>query len=124
MRRSLAIPLVVILGSSFLVGTHAYLALRLVIEPDLPEPWRGLAFAGIALGAASLVLQPIVERTVRPPLSRVVSWPASLWMGIGFLLLNLLLASDALSEDRLIKTQPNPLVSKLIEILNHAEDPA
>ncbi len=95
MRRSLAIPLVVILGSSFLVGTHAYLALRLVIEPDLPEPWRGLAFAGIALGAASLVLQPIVERTVRPPLSRVVSWPASLWMGIGFLLLNLLLASDA-----------------------------
>ncbi len=95
MRRSLAILLFAILGASFLVGTHLYLALRIVIEPGLPEPWRDLALALIALGAASLVLQPIAERTVRPPLSRVVSWPASLWMGIGFLLLNLLFATDA-----------------------------
>lgn len=96
MHRRLVILVVAILGFGFLIGMHGYLALRLVIEPGWPEPWRALALGAIALGAASLVVQPIVERTVPPPLARVVAWPASLWMGIGFLLLNLLFVSDAL----------------------------
>jgi predicted MPP superfamily phosphohydrolase len=95
-RRALTVVLVVFLGSCFLIGTHVYLARRIAIDPGLPEPWRGLVLTLIALGGASLVLQPVAERTLRPPLSRVVSWPASLWMGIAFLLLNLLLASDGL----------------------------
>ena len=90
MRRSFAILALLVLGAAFLVGVHVYLA------RPLPEPWRGLALAAIALGAACILLQPVVERTLRPPLSRLVSWPASLWMGAGFLLLTLLLASDLL----------------------------
>jgi hypothetical protein len=42
------------------------------------------------------VLQPIAERTLRRPWSRVVAWPASLWMGAAFWLLLGLAASDAL----------------------------
>jgi len=44
----------------------------------------------------SLILQPFVERLVRPPASRIVAWPASLWMGFAYLAVNLLLFSDAL----------------------------
>jgi predicted MPP superfamily phosphohydrolase len=95
-RRPFLILLVAILGSSFLFATHYYIARRLALDTELPEPWRGLVVAAIALCGACLVLQPVAERALRPPLSRVVSWPASLWMGIGFFLLNLLLVSDAL----------------------------
>jgi predicted MPP superfamily phosphohydrolase len=95
-RRWLAIALFLTFASAFLVGAHVYLARRLVIEPGVPEPWRTLALAAIALLGASLVLQPIGERRLRRPLARLVAWPASLWMGFAFLLLVSLLASDAL----------------------------
>ncbi len=96
MRRVLLVPLVLLLASGFLVGAHLYLARRLVIEPGVPEPWRGLLLGLIAALGATLVLQPFGERLLRPPLSRVIAWPASLWMGFAFLLLWLLAASDLL----------------------------
>ena len=83
-------------GIAFLGGTHAYIAQRMVKEPGMAEPWRTLALCGIALGALSLVLQPIGERWLAPPASRCIAWPASLWMGVAFLILVQLLASDAL----------------------------
>jgi uncharacterized protein len=94
-RRVLAIAVFACLAASFLAGTHAYLALRLVSEPGLASPWRQLALAVIAAGGASLVAQPFGERLLRPPASRWIAWPASLWMGLSFLLLVSLLASDA-----------------------------
>ncbi|MBW2272961.1 MAG: hypothetical protein JRG96_06795, partial [Deltaproteobacteria bacterium] len=44
----------------------------------------------------SLVLQPIGERTLPAPWSRLLSWPATLWMGLGFLSLPALALSDLL----------------------------
>jgi predicted MPP superfamily phosphohydrolase len=91
----------VLLGLSFLalflavlVGGHWYVVQRLVLDLALPEPWRGLALVGIALLAASLVLEPIAQRTVPRRLASLVAWPASLWMGFAFLLLWALWASE------------------------------
>jgi len=79
-----------------LLGGHAYLAQRLVYDPEVAAPVRGLALALIGLGLVSLVAQPIAERVIRPPWNRLVGWPASLWMGTAFLLLVTLAASDLL----------------------------
>ena len=95
-RRLFAIGVFVCLASAFLAGVHLYLARRLVIDPGVPEPWRTALLAAIAGLGATLVLQPIGERTLRRPWSRFLAWPASLWMGFLFLLLVQLLATDAL----------------------------
>jgi hypothetical protein len=82
-------------ASALLIGMHYYIAKRLVLDPGVVEPWRGALLATVTGLGICLVLQPFVERLVRPPASRVVSWPASLWMGFAFLLVNLLILSDA-----------------------------
>jgi predicted MPP superfamily phosphohydrolase len=96
LRRWLLLALVLVLASAFLAGLHFYIAKRLVIDPGVPEPWRTLCLAGIAVLALSLVLQPIGERKLERRTARLVAWPASLWMGFAFLLLIQLLAIDAL----------------------------
>jgi predicted MPP superfamily phosphohydrolase len=95
LRNALAIALVAAAASAFLAGLHYYIARRLVLDPGWPAPWRQSLLAAIAVLGATLVAQPVVERLLRPPLSRLVSWPASLWMGFAFLALLLLGASDA-----------------------------
>jgi predicted MPP superfamily phosphohydrolase len=80
--------------ASVIVGGHLYLAQRLVFDTGLEEPWRSLSLAAIVLLAASLILEPIAQRTLPRRLGRWVAWPASLWMGFGFLLLWTLWASE------------------------------
>lgn len=81
---------------AILAALHYYIASRLLLETGLGSPWRGLGIAALVVLGLSLVAQPFAERLVRPPLSRLISWPASVWMGFAFLLLNLLAASDLL----------------------------
>jgi predicted MPP superfamily phosphohydrolase len=95
-RRWIAIGTFLVLASAFLAGVHFYLARRLVIDPGVPEPWRTALLAAIACLGATIVLQPLGERTLRRPWSKLLAWPASLWMGFLFLLLVQLLATDAL----------------------------
>jgi len=80
--------------SGVVVGGHLYLAQRLVFDLDLPEPWRSLALFSIAALAASLILEPIAQRTLPRHLGRLVAWPASLWLGFWFLLLLGMWASE------------------------------
>jgi hypothetical protein len=47
--------------------------------------------------AASLVAAPLAERLLPPAVSRWLAWPAALWMGVAFLLLVALAATDAVS---------------------------
>ena len=82
-------------ASALLFGMHYYIARRLVLDPGIAEPWRSALLAAVATLGLSLVAQPFAEHLVRPPASRVISWPASLWMGFAFLLVNLLFFSDA-----------------------------
>ncbi len=81
---------------SVLFGGHYYVALRLVLDPELREPARGIALAVIGLGLFSLFAQPFAERLIAPPWNRLVGWPASLWMGVAFLFLITLAAGDLL----------------------------
>jgi hypothetical protein len=92
--RVLLIVLLLLVAVSLLVGTHVYLAQRLVLEPGLAPPWRGVLLGLLAGLGASLVLQPLAERGLAPRLGRVLAWPSSLWMGLAFLLLLLLGVSD------------------------------
>jgi predicted MPP superfamily phosphohydrolase len=94
MRRWSLLVLLLLAASAFLVGCHVYLAKRLVLDPGLVHPWRGLALGALCALGASLVLQPLAERRLGPARARLLAWPAALWMGFAFLLLIGLLVSD------------------------------
>jgi hypothetical protein len=81
---------------SALLGAHLYVARRLVLDPGLPEPWRTAALALIIVLGATLVLEPIAQRAVPRRLAALVAWPASLWLGLCFLLVLGAAASDLL----------------------------
>ena len=95
-RRILAGLLFLTIALSVLGFGHYYIALRLVLDPELGSPARELGLGLIALGLVSLFAQPIAERSIRPPWNRLVGWPASLWMGVAFLFLITLAAGDLL----------------------------
>lgn len=83
-------------ATSLLAGMHYYIVKRLVLDPGLGDPWRGMLLASIVGLGLTLVIQPIAERLIRPPLARLIAWPAALWMGFAFLTLNLLVFTDLL----------------------------
>jgi hypothetical protein len=93
-RRIAVLLPVLLVFLSVLVGGHWYLVRRLVLDPGLPETVGTVLAFGIALLGSSLVLQPIAERTFPATARRVVAWPASIWMGLAFLLLMALLLSE------------------------------
>jgi predicted MPP superfamily phosphohydrolase len=94
LRHLLAGFLVASVVSTLLVSAHYYLAMRLVVEPAWFEPVQSVLLIVIVVLAVTLVLGPLSERLLDRRLSRLVSWPASLWMGFMFLLMMLLLFSD------------------------------
>ena len=94
MKRVPIVLLLVSAVSAILIGAHVYVARRLVLDPGLPEPWRSVGLALVAALGASLVLQPMGERLLRPAAARWIAWPASLWMGLIFYLLLLLGSTD------------------------------
>ena len=97
-----------------LVGGHLYLAERLVLAPALPPPWRGFALLTIGLGGASLVLQPLSARVLSARAARWIAWPASIWMGLAFLLL-VLGAAATLAQVLLGAVEVEPSGASLID---------
>ncbi len=81
---------------SVLIGGHLYLLVRLILAPEWPAPLREVAIGILVLGMAILILQPVAERLGQRRSSRLVAWPASLWMGTAFFLLLGSLATDGL----------------------------
>jgi predicted MPP superfamily phosphohydrolase len=90
--------LVPVLGifSAVMVGGHWYLASRLIVAPALPEAVTQALLAIVVVLASTLILQPFSERFFPEAVARWVAWPASLWMGVAFLLLMALLVSEGL----------------------------
>ena len=82
--------------AAVLGGGHWYIAQRVVLDARLPADLEGALLGSICLGLALLVLQPVGERLLRPPWSRLIAWPASLWMGLFFYLFLLVAFSDLL----------------------------
>jgi predicted MPP superfamily phosphohydrolase len=93
-KRALAALLVASAVCGLLFGLHYYIAKRLILDSELPEPWRGWSIAALVLLGLSLVVQPLAERFVSRSIARFVAWPSSLWMGFAFYLLVLLAATD------------------------------
>ncbi|MCG8587736.1 MAG: hypothetical protein MJE66_00435, partial [Proteobacteria bacterium] len=89
----LVIPVLTVFAT-LLVGGHLYIAQRLVLDAGLPPAVSQAFQVGIALLAATIVLQPLGERFAPPRLARVVAWPASIWLGVAFWLLLALGATD------------------------------
>jgi len=77
-------------------AAHYYLARRLVLEPAFPEPWRGLALGLFVVLFLGTFLQPALERRLRPPWLRILSWPFVVWMGVLWIGVNVLAAGDLL----------------------------
>ena len=93
-RRVLAGLLFLSVALSILVAAHLYLARRLVLDPGLPEPASTALRVLLFALAGSIFLLPIAERVLPLRALRWVAWPPSLWMGLMFLLLVALGASD------------------------------
>jgi hypothetical protein len=95
-RRRLALVLPVLLVAlGCFVGAHLYLAQRLLHDPGVPQPWRGLGLLLLALLALCILAEPAAGRFLSRRSSRALAWPASLWMGLAFLLVVALAAADA-----------------------------
>jgi predicted MPP superfamily phosphohydrolase len=72
---------------------HYYLWARLIRAPRLPTHWHRALTVGLALLAISLPILFLVGRR-HSSLGRVLAWPASIWMGLAFLLFVTSLAVD------------------------------
>lgn len=96
MRSILGVIVALCIFVGVLLWAHAYFAQRLLVDPQLPDPWQGVgAYLLLALGA-SIIVNPIVDRYRGPKVARPIAWVAYVWMGAAFYLLLGLWASDLL----------------------------
>ena len=95
-RRVLLVAIFLLIAISVLLGGHFYIASRLVLEPELSGSARVLLLLLIACLAASIVGQGFARRALRTRWWTALAWTSSVWMGLAFLLIALLAASDAL----------------------------
>ncbi len=75
-------------------GMHAYLWIRLVRDPGLPDPWRRAATLGLALLALAMPVAFAAARLAPKPLSQAVPALAFGWLGVAFLLFCALAVTD------------------------------
>jgi len=86
-RKVLAITAFVTVLLTVYVGGTRYLTDRLIVAPDLGEPWTTWLVGLFVAFALTPALQGIAERLAPPRISRFVAWPASLFLGFAFYLL-------------------------------------
>lgn len=110
MRRLALVATFVTVLATVLVAGHWYLYQRLVVAPDLPAPWRGMALAVLVCGALTLILQPLGERLLPPRFARWIAWPASTWMGTAFFLL---VSAAALDGVRTLTGAAGPVAAQV-----------
>jgi len=78
---------------SVLGGLHYYLWARLIRAPAWPQPWTRRLTVGLVFLGGSLPLALSLGRAV-PSIGRFIFWPAYLWLGLMFLLVVAVAASD------------------------------
>ncbi len=115
-RPLLSLGLFLLVSVSVLGGMHAYLWLRLVRDPALPEPWRRITTVLLALLALGVPAGIFLARRGTGWVARVMPVAAATWLGIAFILFSVVLALDLarLAGDGLafmldwIRTRPDP----------------
>jgi hypothetical protein len=90
------VAVVVSLALCLLAGAHGYLARRLVLDPGLPGPARTGLLVLLVLLFASLFAAPFAERRLAPPWRRRVCLVPYAWLGILWIALVVVGASDGL----------------------------
>ncbi len=97
MLRRLTIGLVFgTLVAGLIVSLHYYLARRFALDLALTPALEVMIVSVITALGGSIVLLPIGERLMPPPVSRLFTIIPSVWMGMAFLLLSLTAISDLL----------------------------
>jgi predicted MPP superfamily phosphohydrolase len=92
--RIVLVVLAIALALSSLGAAHWYLARRFVIDPGVAEPVRSLALGLLVVLGVGAVLQPALERFLKPPWLQITSFPFLIWMGLFWLSFVALAISD------------------------------
>lgn len=99
-----------VLFFAFVAGLHAYVGLRLLVDPQVGSPWRGLGWGVLVLLYASMPLAMVASRGRPTVVARVQYWTGFMWMGVMGLLLAALVVADVVGWGwRLAGTAPEPL---------------
>jgi predicted MPP superfamily phosphohydrolase len=81
---------------SIVFGLHYYIWARLVRDPALPSPWRGVATGALVALAASMPLSFLLLRALGGRPMKFLVWPVYVWMGLMMLIFTLLVAGDVM----------------------------
>lgn len=96
MTRLISIFIWISIALSIVALSHYYIWMRFVRDVALPSPLRHYATFVIVLLGASIPLSMILGRLINDSLSRAVMWATYTWMGIFFIAIVVLAASDLL----------------------------
>src|SRR5262245_10046038 len=102
-----------VVALSVWVGGHVYMAHALVLSLHLPRSFEHLGIAFLTTLAAAAVLQPIAEWRLGPRAVRPLTWLASLWMGLAFFLVLLLLVSSPFTALAAVTSSLGPPEARL-----------
>jgi len=84
----------ILVSLCILGGMHAYLWLRLVRDPGLPEPWRRIFTVLLALLALGIPAGLFMTRLASGWVARIAPLAAATWLGIAFVLFCTVAALD------------------------------
>jgi hypothetical protein len=91
-------------------GIHGYLGLRLLVDPQVPQPWAALGWGALVLLFASIPLGMMAMRMAPSVWSRTVYGTGILWMGVFGVLLPAVVVSDVVGGVwRLVGSAPEAL---------------
>jgi len=83
-----------LIAFTILASGHWYVAQRLVLDTQIPAPFRQVSLIFLAAMAVLILVQPVVRRSVSYRVVKAMAWPVWLWCGVWFLAVFLLGVSD------------------------------
>ncbi len=93
-RSPLSFLFFLLVSVGILGGMHAYLWVRLVRDPGLPEPWRRIATVALVLLGLAVPVALAAMRLAPRPIDRLLPAVAFTWLGLAFMLLCAVAALD------------------------------
>lgn len=110
---------------SLLAGWHWLLIDRLIEQPQWPDFWATWLRRAVILGGVAIPFGLLGQRFTHPKNIRVwLTWPASLWMGLAFMLLMGVLITDLVSLTIPVAKAFNEPMSTELGLPNYARSRA
>lgn len=95
-RRLLLVTTFIAIALAIIGAGHYYIAARLVLGPDLPGLPKTLLLVLLAFLALCIPLRIVGYRMLPPQVVRILTWPTYVWLGLCFVIITLLAATDGL----------------------------